>query len=120
MPGKTRPSERLATRFAGSGRDGAKALHASRFLTLVDTVRSEVDMRLSGLLDARLDEARELGPAVVEMVRGLRELTLRGGKRLRAALVVAGYRTASTTAPLEPALDAGVAVELIQSYFLIH
>jgi geranylgeranyl diphosphate synthase, type I len=79
-----------------------------------------VDTRLAGLLDAKLDEAKEHGPEVVDMVRALRDLCLRGGKRLRAALLVTGYRAASATADLEPALDAAVAVELLHSYFLIH
>lgn len=54
------------------------------------------------------------------MVRAFRDLCLRGGKRLRAALLVAGYRAASASADLEPALDAGVAIELLHAYFLVH
>lgn len=120
MRGKTRTSRRHRVPSTPARRLGAKALRPNRFLSLLETVREEVDARLSGLLDAKLDEARAHGPEVVEMVRGLRDLSLRGGKRLRAALLVAGYRAASGTADLDPALDAGVAVELVQSYFLIH
>jgi geranylgeranyl diphosphate synthase type I len=87
---------------------------------LLDTVRGEVDLRLAGLLDAKVDDARAHGPEVVDMVSAFRDLCLRGGKRLRAALLVAGYRTVSTTADLEPALDAAVAIELLHSYFLVH
>jgi len=47
-------------------------------------------------------------------------LTLRGGKRLRAALCVLGGLSTSARAPREPLLEAGVALELLQSYFLIH
>jgi len=54
------------------------------------------------------------------MVSAVRDLCLRGGKRLRPALLVAGYRAASERAALEPALDAGVALELLQAYLLIH
>lgn len=79
-----------------------------------------MDTRLAGLLDAKMDEARAHGPEVVDMVRALRDLCLRGGKRLRAGLLVAAYRTVSPDADLEPALDAGVAVELLHAYLLIH
>lgn len=120
MRGNTRTSRRPRAPSAPVRKSGAKALRPNRFLSLLETVREEIDARLAGLLDARLDEARGQGPEVVEMVRGLRDLSLRGGKRLRAALVVAGYRAANGTADLDPALDAGVAVELVQSYFLIH
>jgi geranylgeranyl diphosphate synthase type I len=75
---------------------------------------------MSGLFDAKVDDAAEHGQDVVDLVCALRDLCLRGGKRLRAALLIAGYRAASATADLEPALDAGVAIELLHSYFLIH
>jgi geranylgeranyl diphosphate synthase type I len=87
---------------------------------MLETVRREADARLAGLLDAKVDAAREHGPEVVDMVRAVRDLAVRGGKRLRSALVVVGYRAASATADLEPALDAGVAIELLHTYFLIH
>jgi len=35
-------------------------------------------------------------------------------------LVVAGFRTAKAGADLQPAVDAGVALELLHTYFLIH
>lgn len=95
-------------------------MEKNAFHALVSAVRRDVDARLGGLLDERLDAVRNLGPDAVELVRAMRDLCLRGGKRTRAALVVAGYRAASASAPLEPALDAGVAVELLHAYFLIH
>jgi len=101
-------------------RPAAKPLRANPFLALLETVRRDVDTRLAGLLDAKVDAAAEHGEEVVDIVRALRDLCLRGGKRLRAALVVAGYRAATATGDLEPALDAAVAVELLHAYFLIH
>jgi geranylgeranyl diphosphate synthase type I len=75
---------------------------------------------LHGLLDAKLDAAQQYGPEVVEIVAAVRSLCMRGGKRLRPALLVSGFRAVSTMANLDPALDAGVALELLQAYFLIH
>jgi len=101
-------------------RASAKALAPNPFRRLLATVKRDVDARLSGFLDAKVDLAQRHGRDVVEMVSALRGLCLRGGKRLRPALLVVGYRAADARADLEPALDAGVAIELLQSYFLIH
>src|SRR5690606_25275140 len=90
------------------------------FLGLLASVQQDVDARLAPLLDATLEAARPLGSEVRAMVGALADLCRRGGKRLRPALVVAGGRAASTRAALEPALGAGVALELLQAYFLIH
>jgi len=54
------------------------------------------------------------------MVGAFSDLCRRGGKRLRATLVVAGAIAASPRVELDAALDAGVALELLQAYFLIH
>jgi geranylgeranyl diphosphate synthase type I len=48
-----------------------------------------------------------------------REFTLRGGKRFRAILVLAGYHIASRRSPL-PALPTAAALEHFQSWMLIH
>ncbi len=47
------------------------------------------------------------------------EFTLRGGKRFRAVLVLAGYHIATGRAP-RPALPAAAALEHFQSWMLIH
>ncbi|MEO6603336.1 MAG: polyprenyl synthetase family protein [Polyangiaceae bacterium] len=111
---KSRSGASTVTRVA------PKALSKNPFATLLSAVQSEVDQRLRGFLETRLDVARRHGPEVLEMVSAVRDLCLRGGKRLRPALLVAGYRAASESAELEPALDAGVALELLQAYLLIH
>jgi geranylgeranyl diphosphate synthase type I len=45
---------------------------------------------------------------------------MRGGKRFRAALLVAAYGGVAPDAPAEPALAAGMSLELLQSYLLIQ
>src|SRR5450631_263641 len=109
-----------ANREQRAARLSPKALPQNPFFGLLGAVQTEVDLRLRGFLETRLDVARRHGPEVLEMVSAVRDLCLRGGKRLRPALLVAGYRAASETADLEPALDAGVALELLQAYLLIH
>jgi geranylgeranyl diphosphate synthase type I len=58
---------------------------------------------------------REIGPYLDVN----REFTLRGGKRFRAILVLAGYYLATGRNP-RPALSAAAAVEHFQSWMLIH
>jgi len=112
------------SRTSGPGRrppkGKAKAIAKNPFAALLTAVRRDVDARLAGYLDEHLAAAKAFGPGMTEMVSALRDLTLRGGKRARAALLVAGYRAASTGASLEPALDAGVSLELLHAYFLVH
>ncbi|HKY40038.1 MAG TPA: polyprenyl synthetase family protein [Polyangiaceae bacterium] len=90
------------------------------FVALLKTVQPEIERRLAVFLDARVERARALGPEVLALSLEVRRLALCGGKRLRPALVVAGFRTVSSSAALEPALIAGVALELLHTYFLIH
>lgn len=92
----------------------------SDFPTLLERVRPEVERRLVTLWEARLGSAKRHGPYVEAMFDVSRDLTMRGGKRFRAALLAAAYRGVAPDAPIEPALQAGVALELLQSYLLIH
>jgi geranylgeranyl diphosphate synthase, type I len=101
-------------------RGQAKPIGGNPFVAVLAAVKQEVDTRLQGFLDARLDSIREHGPDVVSMVDAVRDLCMRGGKRTRPALLVVGYRAGDARGSLEPALDAGVAVELLHAYFLIH
>ena len=90
------------------------------FSALRSALAPDIETRLRGYLDASVEDTRALGSEVVALVREIRRLSLLGGKRLRPALVVAGFRTVSSGLDLEPALDAGVALELLHTYFLIH
>ncbi len=119
MPNKTRTSKSGGARRRPN-RAKAKVIAKNPFAALLTAVRRDVDARLAGYLDEKLEAARSHGPGVVEMVAALRDLCLRGGKRARPALLVAGYRATSVSAKLEPALDAGVALELLHAYFLVH
>jgi geranylgeranyl diphosphate synthase, type I len=119
MPSRSRTSK---GRRGGArrGKAHAKAIAGNAFLALLGEIRGDIDARLGGFLDAKVDAAREHGPEVVEMVAAIHDLCMRGGKRLRPGLLVAGYRATDASAPLEPALDAALALELMQAYFLIH
>ena len=63
---------------------------------------------------------RRVAPASVRPYLDVnREFTLRGGKRFRAILVLAGYHLATGRDP-RPALGAAAALEHFQSWMLIH
>lgn len=93
------------------------------FRALLEDVRTHVDARLAGWLRPRVMEAAEISAEVGATAEALSDLALRGGKRLRAALVAAGFE--ATCSPGErgdwrPCMPAMVAIELLQAYLLIH
>jgi geranylgeranyl diphosphate synthase, type I len=90
------------------------------FIALLKAAQPDVEQRLRKLLDERVAATRRLGPEVQALLREIRRLALSGGKRLRPALVVAGFRAAGARGDAGSALDAGVALELLHTYFLIH
>jgi geranylgeranyl diphosphate synthase, type I len=90
------------------------------FAALLAVVRPAIEERLAALWDARLAQLCRHGPEVAAMAGAARDLTLRGGKRYRSALLVAAYTGVAPGAPVEPALQVGVALELLQTYLLIQ
>jgi geranylgeranyl diphosphate synthase type I len=97
-----------------------EALDALPFSQLLERLRPRVDEALEHSWEAASNAHGGLGPAVAAPLRAARELCLRGGKRLRAALVAVGYQIASGRTELAPCLPVCCAVELLHSYFLIH
>lgn len=90
------------------------------FLELLGRLRPEVDRRIGERYDGVSQRARAHGALVVAMVDAARDLALRGGKRLRAGLIAAGWIAAGGDDDLDAAIDGGVAFELLQTYLLIQ
>lgn len=97
-----------------------RADQGGAFVRLLAEVRANVDERLAAFFDERLSWCKPLGPDATAMLDAVRDLTVRGGKRLRPALLFAAYRAIDARAPAGVAYEAGVALELLQSYLLIH
>ena len=100
--------------------DGVSARSAKAFSDHLAFVQSEIERRLRACWEIKLREVRGHGPEVVTMATAARDLTLRGGKRFRAALLATAYAGAAPRAKIEIALEAGVAIELLQTYLLIQ
>jgi geranylgeranyl diphosphate synthase type I len=85
--------------------------------------RAAVDARLELLLAGLLRSSDAAGPGPRAVADEVASIVRRGGKRLRPALVAAGFRAvrgAGEGAPSAAVVDVGCALELLQAYFLIH
>jgi geranylgeranyl diphosphate synthase type I len=82
--------------------------------------KSAVESFLQQFFAAKLAEAAQVSPDSYQLLDALRAFLLAGGKRIRAALVAAGYCCFA----LEPGDDrlvaAGAAVELLHAFLLAH
>jgi geranylgeranyl diphosphate synthase type I len=95
--------------------------HESReFARFAGAVRSVVDHRLASWLEARVALAERRGTAVGAVADALRQLAVRGGKRLRAVLLAAAYVACGGEEGADRVVMAGVSLELLQVYLLVH
>jgi geranylgeranyl diphosphate synthase type I len=83
-------------------------------------VKQGVDAKLEKVFSARRAELVALAPDAAPILDALEMLTMRGGKRLRPALVVAAQRAVDPHAEVADVLAACAALEVLQSYLLIH
>ena len=82
-------------------------------------VRASVDSDLAAVFEAERARAMALS-GDASLVEALEALTMRGGKRLRPAVLVAAHRAVDPAGSLEALLPACSALELLQSYLLAH
>ncbi len=105
------------------GRSGMSPTPSNRnaFLELLETIKAPIDAELERVLTVERHAFGSLGVEVSQMLECASNLC-QGGKRLRAGLIATGYELVSgCSAAAEPLfIRAGVAIELLQSYFLIH
>ncbi|MGA2448058.1 MAG: polyprenyl synthetase family protein [Polyangiaceae bacterium] len=90
------------------------------FDELAARVRVELDAILRPWLESRVDRARGLGPDVQDLANAIRDLALRGGKRFRAILLVCAFGACGGEGGLDSVGPAAIAIELLQTYLLIH
>jgi len=102
----------------GSNASDRRAIDA--FGVLLDEVRGHVDRELASWLAPRVSAAHRLSADVGAAADALSGLALRGGKRMRAALVGAGYVACGGEGSWRAATSAMLAIELLQAYLLVH
>jgi geranylgeranyl diphosphate synthase type I len=90
------------------------------FEQFVARVRTDVDARLAGWLDERVAHARSHGEDVAAVADAVRQLVLRGGKRMRAVLLAAAYEGCQGMGGFGTVVPACAALELLQAYLLVH
>ena len=73
---------------------------------------------MRAFLERKLQALQALPVDLRDVAAALRDYLLRGGKRLRGALLVAGHEAAG--GQREAALDPSIGVELLHAYLLIH
>src|SRR4051794_7028392 len=76
-------------------------------------IKRRVDAHLERYFEQKRERARALSAPSLEMVDALAEFTMRGGKRTRPAVLVAGHMAAASHTDLDALLDACAGLELL-------
>jgi geranylgeranyl diphosphate synthase type I len=79
-----------------------------------------VDRELGIFFKKQLKEAQKIDKTAYQLIKALEEFNLRGGKRLRASLTFYSFKCFSKQKPDIKIIRASIAMELIQSFLLIH
>ena len=82
------------------------------------TFKEKIDKELELFFDEKINKEGKISEEIKEALEILKDYTLRGGKRLRAAILYYAYRCFKDDN--EELIKACMAMELMQSYFLIH
>ncbi len=93
---------------------------AHSFVALARSTKLDIDSALAKLADAEVKKARALSTDAGVVIEALFELATRGGKRLRPALVATAYAACGGEIGTSAVTEAGVALEVLQAYLLIH
>jgi geranylgeranyl diphosphate synthase, type I len=83
-------------------------------------VKERVDGHLVRYFAQKRARAEALSQPSVELVDALEDFTMRGGKRTRPAVLVAGHAAVNEHTDVGALLDACAGLELLQSYLLVH
>jgi geranylgeranyl diphosphate synthase type I len=97
------------------------------FSAFARSVKADVDARLDAFAKERIARAERAGEDVAFVAKALFDVATRGGKRVRPVMIAAGAIACGGEKnegfPLsggEAALDAGVALEVLHAYLLVH
>jgi geranylgeranyl diphosphate synthase type I len=86
----------------------------------ISTVRRSVEAHLGSFFIEKRWQAAALSEPSVVLVDAVARFTLRGGKRTRPALLMAGHAAVTDEPVFDLWLDVSAGLELLHSYLLIH
>src|SRR5690242_19025626 len=101
-----------------SERDRARA--RSAFKDLLARTKPAVESKMKSAFSARRKLRSKNGREVLDVVDVAEDLSMGGGKRFRAALLLPTYFGQKPRGSMDVALAGGVALEMLQSYLLIQ
>jgi len=81
--------------------------------------KEQIDNELRLFLKNKIEKVNNVSPSSKEIMEHIMEFNLRGGKRIRPTLLIFGYKAFGGKKENE-ILKAALAVELMESFFLIH
>ena len=99
---------------------GSTSEERRAFADLLDAVRRRVDARLPIWLSPKLANAAAVSAEVHAVAEAVSTLALRGGKRMRPALLAAAYEAFGGEGGLDAIELPMIALELLQVYLLVH
>ncbi len=82
--------------------------------------KQRIDSALSEFFDRKIKEAEKVDSSAAELMKNLKEFNLRGGKRIRPALMMHGYKCFAEPDDEQDLIRSSLAVELMEGFFLIH
>lgn len=90
------------------------------FAALLSRTKPAVEDAMTALFTSRVRERTPNGPEVRDVMHVAQDLSMRGGKRFRAALLASSYLGAAAKGRMDVAVAGGVSLEMLQSYLLIQ
>ncbi|MCB9358764.1 polyprenyl synthetase family protein [Candidatus Woesearchaeota archaeon] len=81
--------------------------------------KTQIEKELKSFFSEKKKESKDFSDEIYEAIKSLEDFTMRGGKRIRALLMIVGYKSAGGK-KLQEMIKASIAAELVHSFLLIH
>lgn len=101
------------------GHENTDAEKMREALDTLKTWRDEVNEILSSEFKDHIERAKDIHPEGARIVEFLEKYSMRGGKRIRPACIIAGYKAVGGEEE-DKIFSASTSIEALQTYFLIH
>lgn len=92
----------------------------SEFNDIWNAESESINRALDEYLDAKVKEAQKLSASLAQYYQNLKEYIMRGGKRLRPVLIVAGYKAIREKVEVKDLYRVACSVEILHNGSLLH